>query len=443
MAKTMTAVFDCGVYRLRRERLAAAMRAGVAIVPTAPERARNRDAHYPYRFDSYFYYLTGFREPEAVLVIVAGEKPASILFCRDKDTEREIWDGFRYGPEAARAAFGADQAYSIRELDAMMPDLLADRGTIYCRLGEDASWDARITGWVNQVRGRARSGVAAPGEVRDVHALLDEMRLVKGPEELAVMRRAAAITTDAHRRAMRAARPGRAEYEIEAELMHEFRRRGAQAPAYTPIVAGGDRACVLHYVQNDAVLADGELLLIDAGCELDGYAADVTRTFPVNGRFSKPQREIYDMVLAAQAAAIAQVKPGNAWDAPHRAAVATLAQGLIDLKLLAGGVAEAVETESYRKFYMHRTGHWLGLDVHDAGEYKRGGEWRPLVPGMVLTVEPGCYIRAGDGVPERYAGIGVRIEDDVAVTDTGAEVLTQDAPKRAADIEVWINARDA
>jgi len=434
---------DAGVYQRRRARLAAAMREGVAIVPTAPERTRNRDAHYPYRFDSYFYYLTGFREPGAVLVIVAGTQPRSILFCREKDPEREIWDGFRYGPEAARAAFGLDQAHSIRELDTMMPDLLADRGTIYCRLGEDAAWDARITGWVNQVRGRARSGVAAPGEVRDVHALLDEMRLVKGPEELAVMRRAAAITTDAHRRAMRAARPGRAEYEIEAELMHEFRRQGAQAPAYTPIVAGGDRACVLHYVQNDAVLADGDLLLIDAGCELDGYAADVTRTFPVNGRFSKPQREIYDLVLAAQAAAIAQVKPGNAWDAPHRAAVATLAQGLIDLKLLAGSVAEAVETESYRKFYMHRTGHWLGLDVHDAGEYKRGGEWRPFAPGMVLTVEPGCYIRAGDGVPERYAGIGVRIEDDVAVTDAGAEVLTRDAPKRATDIEAWINARDA
>jgi Xaa-Pro aminopeptidase len=443
MTAGIPGMIDSSVYRRRRERLAAAMRAGVAIVPTAPERTRNRDAHFPYRFDSYFYYLTGFREPEAVLVIVAGEKPASILFCRDKDAEREIWDGFRYGPEAARVAFGLDQAHSIHELDAMMPDLLADRGTIYCRLGEDASWDARITGWVNQVRGRARSGIAAPGEMRDVHALLDEMRLVKGPEELAVMRRAAAITADAHRRAMRAARPGRAEYEIEAELMHEFRRRGAQAPADTPIVAGGDRACVLHSVQNDAVLADGELLLIDAGCELDGYAADVTRTFPVNGRFSKPQREIYDLVLAAQAAAIAQVKPGNAWDAPHRAAVTTLVQGLIDLKLLAGGVAEAVETESYRKFYMHRTGHWLGLDVHDAGEYKRGGEWRPLAPGMVLTVEPGCYIRAGDGVPERYAGIGVRIEDDVAVTETGAEVLTRDAPKLAADIEAWINARDA
>jgi Xaa-Pro aminopeptidase len=443
MTKTLTAVIDSGVYRRRRERLVAAMREGVAIVPTAPERTRNRDAHYPYRFDSYFYYLTGFREPEAVLVIVAGGKPESILFCRDKDPEREIWDGFRHGPEAARAAFGFDEAHPIGDLDKRVPDLLADHNALYCRLGEDATWDARITGWINEVRGRVRSGVAAPGEVKDVHALLDEMRLVKGPEELAVMRRAAAITADAHRRAMRAARPGRVEYEIEAELLHEFRCQGAQAPAYTPIVAGGDRACVLHYVQNDGLLKDGELLLIDAGCELDGYAADVTRTFPVNGRFSGAQREIYDLVLAAQAAAIAQVKPGNRWDAPHRAAVETLAQGLIDLKLLAGGLAEAVETESYKKYYMHRTGHWLGLDVHDAGEYKRGGEWRALAPGMVLTVEPGCYIRAGAGVPERYAGIGVRIEDDVAVTGTGAEVLTRDAPKQAIDIEAWMSARHA
>ena len=443
MTMNIAPAIDSGVYRRRRERLAAAMGAGVAIVPTAAERTRNRDAHYPYRFDSYFYYLTGFREPEAVLVIVAGEKPASILFCRDKDPEREVWDGFRHGPEAARAAFGIDEAHPIGDLDKRAPDLLADRDALYCRLGEDPSWDARITGWINEVRGRVRSGVAAPSEVKDVHVLLDEMRLIKGPEELAVMRRAAAITADAHRRAMRAARPDRAEYEIEAELLHEFRRQGAQAPAYTPIVAGGDRACVLHYVQNDGRLRDGELLLIDAGCELDGYAADVTRTFPVNGRFSGAQREIYDLVLAAQAAAIAQVKPGNRWDAPHRAAVETLAQGLIDLKLLAGSLAEAVETESYKKFYMHRTGHWLGLDVHDAGDYKRSGEWRVLAPGMVLTVEPGCYIRAGAGVPERYAGIGVRIEDDVAVTATGAEVLTRDAPKQAADIEAWMSARHA
>jgi len=433
---------DIGVYQRRRARLAAAMQEGVAIIPTAPERTRNRDAHYPYRFDSYFYYLTGFREPAAALVIVAGVAPKSILFCRDKDSEREIWDGFRHGPEAARAAFGFDEAHPVAELDARMPDLIADRDALYCHLGADATWDARVTGWINQVRDRVRTGVAAPRAVKDVHALLDEMRLIKGPEELAVMRRAAAISAGAHRRAMRAARPGRAEYEIEAELLHEFRRRGAQAPAYTPIVASGERACVLHYVQNDGVLGDGELLLIDAGCELDGYASDLTRTFPVNGRFSGPQREIHELVLAAQAAAIAAVRPGAPWDAPHRAAVNVIAQGLIDLKLLSGGLSEAVETEAYKKFYMHRTGHWLGLDVHDAGDYKLQGGWRALAPGMVLTVEPGCYIRPGEGVPARFAGIGVRIEDDVLVTDADAEVLTRDAPKTPAEIESWMGTRD-
>jgi Xaa-Pro aminopeptidase len=430
---------DFGVYQRRRARLAAAMQEGVAVIPTAPERTRNRDAHYPYRFDSYFYYLTGFREPAAVLVIVAGAAPRSILFCRDKDPEREIWDGYRYGPDAARAAFGFDEAYSIGELDARAPDLIADRDALFCHLGSDAAWDARVTGWINTVRERSRTGVTAPRAVRDVHALLDEMRLLKAPEEITVMRRAAAITAGAHRRAMRAARPGRAEYEIEAELLHEFRRHGAQAPAYTPIVASGSRACVLHYVQNDGVLADGELLLIDAGCELDGYASDLTRTFPVSGRFSGAQREVYGLVLEAQAAAIAAVKPGAPWDAPHRAAVNVLAAGLIDLKLLAGSVTEAVETEAYKRFYMHRTGHWLGLDVHDAGDYKRQGNWRVLAPGMVLTVEPGCYIRAGDGVPVELAGIGVRIEDDVLVTESGAEVLTRDAPKNPADIETWMS----
>jgi Xaa-Pro aminopeptidase len=435
----MESGIDTAVYRRRRARLVAAMGTGIALVPTAAERTRNRDAHYPYRFDSYFYYLTGFREPGAVLAIVAGKTPKHILFCRDKDPEREIWDGYRYGPEAARGAFGFDEAHSIERLDALAPELMAGHTALYCHLGADAAWDARVTGWINHVRGQARSGTLAPREVKDVHALLDEMRLIKGPEEIALMRRAATITADAHRRAMRAAKPGRAEYEIEAELLHEFRRRGAQAPAYTPIVASGERACVLHYVQNDGVLADGELLLIDAGCELEGYAADLTRSFPVNGRFSAPQREIYDLVLAAQVAAIAAVTPGAPWDAPHRAAVNVLAQGLIDLKLLSGGLAEVVESEAYKKFYMHRTGHWLGLDVHDAGDYKLNGEWRALVQGMVLTVEPGCYIRPGAGVAERYAGIGVRIEDDVLVTDAGAEVLTRDAPKQPRDIEAWMN----
>ena len=416
------------------------MEGAVAIIPTAPERVRSRDSHYPYRFDSYFYYLTGFREPEAVLVIAAGEKARSILFCRERNPEREIWDGFRHGPEGARVAFGLDEAHPIADLDKMVPELLADRAAIYCLLGADARWDARVTGWINEVRARARSGVSAPREVRDVCAVLDEMRLVKGPEEVAVMRRAAAITAGAHRRAMRATRPGRAEHEIEAELLHEFRRHGAQAPAYTPIVAGGERACILHYVQNDAVLKDGDLLLIDSGCELDGYAADLTRTFPVNGRFSPPQRDIYELVLAAQAAAISAVKPGEPWDAPHRAAVTVLTQGLVELKLIKETVEQAIEKESYRRFYMHRTGHWLGLDVHDAGDYKRGGEWRALAPGMVLTVEPGCYIRGGEGVPDRFADIGVRIEDDVLVTESGAEVLTRDAPKSVRDVEALVGS---
>jgi Xaa-Pro aminopeptidase len=297
-------------------------------------------------------------------------------------------------------------------------------------------------GWINQVRGEVRRGIAAPTQIKDVHAPLDEMRLVKDVEEQAVMRRAAAISAAAHRRAMRAARPGGNEFEIEAELLYEFRRHGAQAPAYTPIVASGEHACVLHYVQNDAPLVDGDLLLIDAGCELDGYASDLTRTFPVNGRFSAPQRSVYELVLAAQAAAIAEVKPGNTWDAPHAAAVRTLAQGLIDLKLLAGSVDESIERESYKQFYMHRTGHWLGLDVHDAGDYKRDGAWRKLEPGMVLTVEPGCYIRAGAGVPRELAGIGVRIEDDVLVTAQGNEVLSRDAPKTIADIEALMRDGD-
>jgi len=422
------------LYADRRARLATQIGRGVAIIPTAPERIRNRDTHYSYRADSYFYYLTGFTEPEAVLVVIGGEQPQSILFCRDKDLEREIWDGFRYGPEGARQVFGFDAAHSIRQLDTLVPQLIADRTAVYCHLGADMAWDARVLGWINQVRGQVRAGISAPGEIRDVHALLDELRLIKDAAEAQTMRQAAAISSVAHRRAMRLAAPGRNEYEIEAELLHEFRRQGAQAPAYTPIVASGANACVLHYVQNDATMRDGDLLLIDAGCELDGYAADITRTFPVSGRFSAPQQAVYELVLAAQAAAIAQVKPGNTWNAPHDAAVRVLAQGFIDLKLLEGSMDAVIESEAYRKFYMHRTGHWLGLDVHDAGNYKVNGEWRTLEPGMVLTVEPGCYIRRAPDVPEAYADIGVRIEDDVLVTTGGCEVITAAAPKSVDDI---------
>jgi Xaa-Pro aminopeptidase len=440
-AKFNRDMIKISTYQQRRALLAARMKNGIAVVSTAPEKTRNRDTHYPYRFDSYFYYLTGFREPEAVLVVIAGAQSSSILFCREKDPEREVWDGFRHGPDAARATFGFDETHSINSLDKLLPELLANQPSVHCHLGADSAWDARLVGWLNEVRSRGRSGVSAPHQIEDVHAHLDEMRLVKDAEEIAVMRRAAVISADAHLRAMRATRPGRAEYEIEAELLHEFRLRGAQSPAYTPIVAGGTNACVLHYVQNDGVLADGDLLLIDAGCELDGYASDITRTFPVNGKFSGAQNDVYQLVLAAQAAAIAAVGPGGTWQQPHDAAVGVLVQGFIDLGLLSGSLDQIIETEAYKKFYMHRTGHWLGLDVHDAGEYKRDGEWRKLQAGMVLTVEPGCYIRAAEGVPDALAGIGIRIEDDVLVTADGREVLSSAAPKSVAEIEDWMRSR--
>lgn len=433
---------DADTFAGRRASLARAMGTGVAIIPTAPERVRNRDAHYPYRHDSYFYYLTGFTEPESVLVIIAGAGARSILFCRDQDPEREVWDGYRCGPAAAREKLHLNEAHSVAGLDQHMPEILADQEAVFCRLGADGAWDARILAWIDAVRKEGRKGVAAPQTVRDVGALLDEMRLIKDAGEIATMRRAADISAGAHIRAMRAVRPGSTEFEIEAELLHEFRHHGAQAPAYTPIVAGGGNACILHYVQNDNVLNDGDLLLIDAGCELNGYAADITRTFPVNGRFSGAQKAVYELVLAAQAEAIAQIKPGHGWNAPHEAAVRTIARGLIDFGLLAGSVDAAIETEAYKKFYMHRTGHWLGLDVHDAGDYKREGHWRPLQPGMVLTVEPGCYIRAGEGIPAEFAGIGVRIEDDALVTAHGCEIMSASAPKQVSQIEALMGARD-
>jgi Xaa-Pro aminopeptidase len=425
-------------YAERRRAAQLRMGQGLAIVPTAPPRVRNRDSEYLYRFDSYFYYLSGFPEPEAVLVLVAGNEPKSILFCRKRDPARELWDGLRSGPEGAKAAFGVDEAFPIEALDELLPRLLASQPVLHYAPGADPAWDARIMGWLNEVRSQARSGSAAPSEIRDLRTTLDDMRVVKDDSELAVMRRAAAISVAAHERAMRAARPGRSEYEIEAELLYEFRRRGSQHPAYTPIVAGGANACILHYRENNARLSDGDLLLVDAGCELDGYASDVTRTFPVNGRFSGPQKDIYELVLAAQAAAIAAVKAGNRWDEPHNAALDTLVRGFIDLGLCSGTVEKVIETEDYKRFYMHRTGHWLGLDVHDAGEYKSGGEWRRLEPGMTLTVEPGCYVHPADNVPEPFWNIGVRIEDDVAVNTGECEVLTAAAPKSVRDIEALV-----
>ena len=418
----------------RRKRLLKAIGDGVAIVPTAPEVIRNRDAHHPYRFDSYFWYLAGFPEPEAVVVLVGGKRPKSILFCREKHEEREIWDGYRYGPKAAKAAFGFDAAYSIEQLDKKLPELLVDRDTLWHAIGHDAAWDARIAKALNAVRAQTRAGKRAPRAIHDLRAELDAMRLVKDAAELTIMQRAADIASAGHARAMRACRPGMAEYELEAELTYEFRKRGADAHAYTPIVAGGANACVLHYVENNKLLNDNTLVLIDAGCEVEGYAADITRSFPVNGRFNAAQKDVYEIVLAAQEAAFAATAPGRHFMEAHDAAVRVLTQGLIDLKLLAGDLDNLIEKGDYKRFYMHRTGHWLGLDVHDAGEYKVGEQWTTLQPGMTITVEPGLYIRPADGIPPALAGIGIRIEDDVRVTANGCDIYTS-APKTIAEIE--------
>ena len=431
----MSAASTMNPHIARRARLLRRMGQGIAVIPTAPERMRNRDSDYLFRFDSYFYYLTGFTEPESVLILIAGEENGAILFCRERNLEREQWDGYRIGPEAARDKFGVDETHPISALDEQLPKLIANQPTFFYAPGADNAWDLRVMGWLNQVRALARTGVTTPLDICDIRGALDEMRLIKDTHEQATMQRAADISAGAHVRAMQAARPDGWEYEIEADLLHEFRRHGAQFPAYWPIVASGPNACILHYRENNRRMAKGDLLLIDAGCELDGYAADITRTFPVSGKFSGPQRAIYDLVLAAQAAAIEVTKPGNPWIAPHDAAVKVLAQGFIDLGLCSGSLDGLLESGDYRRFYMHRTGHWLGLDVHDAGEYKQAGDWRPLTPGMVLTVEPGCYIRPADDVPEQFWNIGVRIEDDALVTATGCEITTAKVPKRADEIE--------
>ena len=423
-------------FSARRSQLIAKMGEGIAIIPTAPEVIRNRDSHYPYRFDSHFYYLTGFKEPESLLVLIAGDTPKSILFCRDKDIEREIWDGFRYGPDSAEKQFGFDEAFSISQLDEMLPKLMGNQSKLFYSLGADAAWDVKVTCWLNQVKDLARTGVSAPQSVHDVRQLIDTQRLIKSPCEQATMRLSGNIAAAAHNRAMRFTKPNMKEYEVEAEFLHEFYKNGAQSPAYTSIVAGGINACTLHYNANNCVLNNGDLLLIDAGCELDGYASDITRTFPVNGKFSAAQKDLYELVLNAQLAAIEVAKPNNHWNAPHEAALAVLVQGFIDFKLCKGSVDEVLETGSYRQFYMHRTGHWLGLDVHDAGEYKdKAGNWALLEAGNTLTVEPGCYVRPADNVPKQFWNIGIRIEDDVLITKTGNEVLSKNAVKSVADIE--------
>jgi Xaa-Pro aminopeptidase len=441
---TRAATPDVACYAARRARLLAHLPPGaVAVASTAPEVTRNGDSDYLYRHDSYFYYLTGFTEPEAVLVLVAGlgadsDTPArAILFCRQKNPDREIWEGYRHGPDGARVVFGFDEAGAIDELDTMMATLLSNAPALYYALG--GTLDARVADWLGAVRARSRSGVTAPASCVDLLPLLDEMRLLKDQHEQAIMQRAADISAQAHIRAMRAARAGVYEYELEAELLYEFRRNGAQAPAYNSIVAAGANACVLHYSANNAQARDGDLVLIDAGCELDGYASDITRTFPVNGKFSPAQQRLYALVLAAQQAACKAIAPGLPYSGAHEAAVQVLAQGMLDLGLLSGTLQDIIADKRYLQFYMHGTGHWLGMDVHDVGQYRdvtqAGKPSRALQAGMVVTVEPGIYVRPAEGVPQEYWNIGIRIEDDVLVTAAGHHILSAAAPKSVNEIE--------
>lgn len=439
------------IYRDRRSKLAKHIQAktggGIAIITTAPETSRNGDSEFPYRHDSDFYYLTGFEEPGATLVIkVDGDSSESHLFCRPKDPEREIWDGIRLGPEAAPQALGVDFAHDLHELDTTLNTLLSDQNAIYIRLAESAEYDRRIRHWMKQVRQQARAGINPPSEFHDVEMLIHEMRLFKDTHEIEIMRKAAQISARAHIRAMQICKPGMYEYQLEAELLHEFRNSGAQSVAYNSIVAAGANSCILHYRAGSTELRSGELCLIDAGCELDSYASDITRTFPVNGKFTGPQRALYDITLASQEAAIAVTRPGNTFMQPHEAALKVLTQGLIDEKLLklseVGSLENAIESGAYRRFYMHRTSHWLGMDVHDVGSYREQAPtssvekpWRTLKSGMVITIEPGLYIRPADDIDEAFWNIGIRIEDDAVINDCGCELISRGVPVKADEIE--------
>jgi Xaa-Pro aminopeptidase len=443
------------IYQLRRNALAKQIFAktggGIAVISTAPELARNRDSDFPYRHDSDFFYLTGFEEPGATLVMKVSANGSSHmleshLFCRPKDLEREIWDGIRLGPEAAPKALGIEFAHSNHDLDQKLGELLADQTAIYIRLAENKEADAQLRRWMQQVRAQARSGINSPSELHDIELLVHEMRLFKDAYELDIMRRAAAISARAHIRAMQICKPGIREYQLEAELLHEFRNSGAQSVAYNSIVAGGANSCILHYRAGSTELRSGELCLIDAGCELDGYASDITRTFPVNGKFTGPQRALYDITLAAQEAAISMTKPGNTFMQPHEAAVKVLTQGLLDEKLIklndVGSLENAIETGAYRRFYMHRTSHWLGMDVHDVGSYREEiskpqteKPWRILKSGMVITIEPGLYIRPADDIDEAFWNIGIRIEDDAVINESGCELISRGVPVKADQIE--------
>jgi Xaa-Pro aminopeptidase len=431
-----------GEFARRRRQLARLMgRNSIAILPAAPVRIRNNDVEYPYRQDSDFYYLTGFPEPEAVAVLVPGRAAAEyILFVRDRDPHKETWEGRRAGPQGAVERYGADDAFPIGDLDEILPGLMENRERVYYAMGTHPEFDNKVLGWLQTLRGLARHGKHPPQEMIALDHVLHDMRLYKSRTEVALMRESGRIAAAAQMRAMRHTAPGRYEYQIAAEIMHEYGRHGATA-SYQPIVGGGANSCILHYRENDAPLADGDLLLVDAGCEYQYYASDITRTWPVNGRFTPAQRAVYDVVLAAQKAAMAQIRPGNHWNQAHEAAVQVITQGLVDLGLLKGRVPRLVKEGAYRRFFMHRTGHWLGMDVHDVGDYKIGDEWRVLEPGMVMTVEPGIYIPAGThGVPKRFWNVGIRIEDDVVVTANGCEVLTGDVPSDPDEVEALVGA---
>ncbi|HLW24911.1 MAG TPA: aminopeptidase P N-terminal domain-containing protein [Steroidobacteraceae bacterium] len=427
--------------RRRRQFMRMIGRDALAVLPAAPVRHRNGDIEYPYRQDSQFHYLTGFPEPEAVAVLVPGRAQGEyLLFVREHDPLRESWDGAWAGTDGAVERHGADDAFPIADIDEILPGLMEQRTRIYYSMGRHVEFDPRMLGWVNTVRMHARQDSVPPQEFVSLGHVLDDMRLYKSRPEQASLKRAAQIAVGAHRRAMRFARPGCMEYEVTAEIHHEFRSHNAEV-AYQPIVASGPNTCILHYRDHARRLADGDLLLLDAGCEHDYYASDITRTFPVNGRFSPVQRAVYEVVLEAQLAAIDKVRPGNHWNEPHEAAVRAITQGLVRLKLLKGALPRLIREQSYRPFFGHRTGHWLGLDVHDAGDYKVGGEWRVLEPGMVLTVEPGVYIRPGPRVPREFWNIGVRIEDDVLVTRDAPEVLTSALERTPEAIEQLMQAR--
>jgi Xaa-Pro aminopeptidase len=427
--------------RRRRQLMKMIGKGGIAILPAVPEKSRNSDVLYHYRPDSDFFYLTGFAEPESVAVLIPGRPHGEyVLFVRDRDPTRETWDGRRAGPDGATRDYGADDAFPIADIDDILPGLMENCSRVYYTMGVHQDFDQRVIGWVNQIKSQSRSGIQPPQEFVALDHLLHDMRLFKSRPELDAMRRSAHIAVAAHKRAMRFARPGRMEYQVMAELLHEFRRSNADI-SYHPIVGGGANGCILHYHENSDELNDGDLLLIDAGCEYELYASDITRTFPVNGRFTPPQRALYEIALDAQHAAIAKIKPGNHWNEPHDAAVKAITQGLVKVGILKGKVPNLIRDGAYRQFYMHRTGHWLGMDVHDVGDYKIGEQWRVLEPGMVMTVEPGIYIPAGtSGVAKRWWNIGIRIEDDVAVTDNGHEVLTGGLVKDADAIEKLMHA---